>query len=171
MDKRIKTRKIVLLSLLTAGAIILHMVESMLPNPMLVISPGARLGLSNIVTLGILYIYGAKEALIVMLVRVFLGGILYGSPITIIYALFGGLLSLAVMILLKKSKGVSIKGVSMTGAVFHNIGQLIVASVLISNIRIMYYLPIMLISSLGTGLFVGLGGEFLSLRIKAIHKS
>lgn len=150
-----KSRKLVLMSLFIAMALALHVFEGMLPIQFG--TPGAKLGLANIVTIIALYLFGFKEALIIVTVRILMGSFFAGGPTAFIYSLSGGLMSLLVMQLIiwvLKDK-VSIIGVSIAGAVSHSLGQILMAMLVVQNTRIISYLPVLIIVSLGTGIFIG----------------
>lgn len=163
-----KTRKITVISLLVAQGLILHIIEGMLPIPF--IAPGAKLGLTNIITLMSLYLLNFKEVLLVIILRVILSTIFGGGLSSFLYSITGGILSFLVMYLLKKigKDNISIISVSVIGAVFHNIGQIIVAGLIIESSKIIIYLPILMIASVGTGIFVGLTSKYLLPFIKRI---
>ena len=120
------TKKLTLLGLLTAIALILSYVEALLP-PIFVAVPGIKMGLPNIAIIFVLYRFGLKEAAAVSLVRLAAVALLFGSAMTLIYSLAGAVLSLALMSLLKKSNLFSMIGVSIVGGVSHNLGQILVA--------------------------------------------
>ena len=129
--------------------------------PPLILPPGAKFGLANVVTLAALYLLSEVDALIILLARIFLAGMFAGSPTVIFFSLSGGLLSLAAMIFLKRTKNFSIVGVSAAGGFFHNLGQIFAAMIFMSSQKIFFYLPI-----LGTcGIFIGVLIGFLSKEI------
>ena len=148
-----KTKRLTELGLLTALALILFIIEIRLPN--LVPVPGVKLGLANLAVVFVLYGYGWKEAGIVSFVRILAVGFLFGSLFSILYSLAGGILSLAVMAILKKRSGLSMVGVSIAGGVSHNIGQIFVAMAVVESFSLAYYLPILLVSGVLTGLCIG----------------
>lgn len=159
-----KTRDMVLLSLLTAQAIVLHYIESFIP----VIAPGAKLGLANIMTIVTLYIFGTKYALMVSVIRILLGSLLSGNPMGILFGLAGGLLSLTIMAILKKyPKYFSLIGVSTAGAALHNLGQLITAALLYKTKGILFtYMPILMLTSAITGYFIGFASNHIIIYLK-----
>lgn len=156
-----KTRMLVFISVLVAQGMILSFIESMLPIPF--IAPGAKLGLANIITLAAIYLLTFKQATAVVLLRVVLTAATFGSLSSFLYSLAGGILSLLVMAaILKVFKGeISLMGVSVAGAVAHNIGQIIVATIIIHNLLIFTILPILLIVAVPTGIFVGIVAKIL----------
>ncbi|MCR4879684.1 MAG: Gx transporter family protein [Bacilli bacterium] len=148
--------KIALLGVLTAGAIVIAIAESFIPSFTI---PGIKLGLANIVILIILYELGIIEAIIVNLARVLVVGLVRGTFMSMgfIMSLTGALLSLAVMILFYLLiKKFSIVGVSVIGSLFHVIGQIGVAIIYLGTGAVVYYLPIIAISAIITGVIVGL---------------
>ncbi len=151
----VNARKLVFFSLLVTLGTTLHVLEAMLPNPLPF--PGVKLGLANIVTLLALYLYGLREGLLVAVLRVFFGSLLVGTlfSVSFMMSLSGAVISLLVMGLLSRIPLLSILGVSMAGAVSHNVGQLLVASYLIQTNSIFYYLPVLIIVGLPTGLSTG----------------
>ncbi len=146
------------LGILVSLGIVLHIVEGMLPSFFL---PGAKLGLANLVTLIILWRGNVVEATEVALLRIVLGNVLSGNlGIGFFFSLGGGLASLVSMFFFKK-RGFSLWGVSIMGALFHNLGQLVVAYIYMKSTGIFYYLPFLVIFSLPTGLLIGYLGQFL----------
>lgn len=165
-----KTQKITFMSLLVAQGLVLHIFEAMIPVPF--IAPGAKLGLTNIITVVSLYTLNFDEVFFIVVLRVLLSTLLGGSLSTFFYSISGGILSFFVMYILKKiCKGnVSIIGISITGAVFHNIGQIIIAGLVIQNAMIVTYLPILMVASVGTGFFVGITSKYLMPFLKNRNK-
>lgn len=144
----------------TALALIFSYVETLIPINFGI--PGIKLGLANLIIIIALYKMSIREAYALSVVRVVLAGFMFGNLFSIIYSLAGGLLSLTVMTLLKKTDKFSLFGISMAGGVFHNVGQLIVAILVMENLNIVYYMPVLLISGLITGFVIGIvAGEML----------
>lgn len=141
------------MALFVALAMIFSYLEFLLPLP--VPFPGIKLGLANLAIVAPLYLWGLFPALAISLLRIALVGITFGSLATILYSLFGALLSLAVMAGLKKWNVFSVTGVSMAGGVCHNIGQLAAAALIVENIRLFYYLPVLLAAGALTGFAIG----------------
>lgn len=159
MKPPIAAKKLTTLSLLSAIALALYAVESALPP--IVPIPGIKLGLANIITLVVLWKYFAKDAFFVLLVRILLATLFFGQAISLLYSLSGGLLCLLAMIFVKRLlHGHYLFLASMTGAVFHNLGQIGVAFLLTSVPAVLVYLPFLLLSGLVTGLFIGLCARF-----------
>lgn len=146
-------KHIAYLGLLLTLALILSYVESLIP--IFVSVPGVKLGLANLVVLICLYAYPAKYAFLLSGMRVVLAGLLFGSMFSILYSLAGAFLSLVVMLLAKKLFKLEILGVSILGGVFHNVGQLLVAIAVVSNYRIGYLFPYLLLSGILTGAIIG----------------
>lgn len=163
-NNREQIKKLSLLSLLTAAAMILSYVEAVLP-PVFASVPGIKMGLPNIIVIFILYRMGAVSAIAVSFVRIFLTALLFGSPMSFIYSLAGAVFSLAVMMILKKADFLSAIGVSVAGGVFHNLGQILMAMLLLETAAIGYYMIVLAVTGTVAGIFVGLCGAFLMQRI------
>lgn len=127
--------------------------------------PGIKLGLANIVPLYMLYKNGFLPALAVNTARVLLCGVLFGNAMSIVYSLCGGTLAIAVMFLIKKIPVFSAVGVSIAGAVAHNIGQLAAALAVIGLTAVLYYLPFLVVAGVVTGFLVGLAAAYLINRV------
>ncbi len=151
-----KTKRLTFLGLMVGYSLVLYIIEIYIPNPLIAIFPGAKLGLSNIITLISLLIFGVKDTFIILTVRIILSSIFAGPMSYLLFSIGGAYLSLLFMYICNRVKGFSIIGVSILGALGHNIGQLLVASIIVKNINMVGYLPFMLIASLLTGMFVGL---------------
>ncbi|WP_125154689.1 Gx transporter family protein [Clostridium rectalis] len=162
-----KTKKLIFLSLLISIASVIYIIEAQIPVLVPGI-PGIKLGLANAISLFALITMGAKEALIIMLLRTLIGSFFGGTMSSFIYSIAGGLLSNLIMILLYKrfNKYLSIWSISLCGAIFHNIGQLLVASLIIQDFRVYIYLPVLLLAGIITGYFIGLLTNFLYKHIK-----
>jgi heptaprenyl diphosphate synthase len=145
----------VLIALLTGLAIVLMAIERMIPIPVAV--PGVKLGLANVVTLTALYLFTWRDTLSIILLRVLLGSLILGSFSAFMFSLGGALMAFVVMALLVSlaPRLFSVVGVSVCGAVAHNIGQLLVAAAVVQNLRIVSYLPVLLLAAVGTGLATG----------------
>ncbi|MBE5882863.1 MAG: Gx transporter family protein [Lachnospiraceae bacterium] len=155
-----KLKKLTVLSMFTTLALIIFTVESAIPP--LVPIPGIKLGLANIVTLVILHNYSAKDALLVLLMRILLSSFFFGQAMSLLYSLAGGLLCLVAMVLVHRLlQGHILYLISMVGAIFHNLGQLTVAYFITSVPGVLVYLPFLLISGILTGLFTGLCAHFI----------
>ena len=144
----------------TALALIFSYVETLIPIQFGV--PGIKLGLANLIIVIVLYKTDWREALLLSVVRIILAGFIFGNLFSIVYSLAGGFLSLTVMVLLKRTDRFSVAGISMAGGVCHNIGQLVVAMIVVETYQVGYYLPVLLIAGLITGAVIGaVAGEVL----------
>ncbi len=147
-------KRTALLGVLIALALILSYVESLIPIPLPI--PGIKLGLANIVSIAALYRLGVKEGFAISFIRILLSGLLFGNLFSIVYSLSGGVLSYLTAFLLYRTQQFSVAGVSMGAAVAHNLGQLIVASLVLENAGVFYYGPPLMVAGLVTGLVTGL---------------
>lgn len=157
-------RIVALTGVFIALALILSYFESLIP--VFAAVPGIKLGIANIVTMLAMYKLGVKSAIVISAGRIVLSGILFGNLYVIIYSLAGGALSIIVMIILKKIKLFSVVGVSVAGAVAHNAGQIVVAVILMENVNIMYYLPVLIISGVAAGTVVGIFTVYIIKNIR-----
>ena len=144
-----KNRKLANMAMLVALAMIFSYVESLIPINFGI--PGMKLGVANLVTVTGVYFLELPEVFLGVVMRILLTGFLFGNGMSIIYSLAGGILSFLVMALMKRLKGFSVAGVSIAGGVSHNIGQIIVASIVVENLKLVYYLPALLIAGTVTG--------------------
>lgn len=158
-------KKFTRLTMLLSLSVVLNIIESFIP--LFSSIPGLKLGLANIIILIVLYLYSFKDALYVSLLRIILVGILRTGlfSTTFFFSLGGALLSLCMMFLAKKTK-LSIIGVSIVGSIFHSIGQVIVAIILIKNTYIIYYIPWLLLFSIPTGILVGIVSKIVLNNLK-----
>lgn len=159
------SRKISLYGLFIALAFIFSYIESQIPIPFPV--PGIKLGLANLVVIIALYGMGTKEAFVLSIVRILLVGLAYRDPSTLIFSLAGGLLSWLLMALFKKLKLFSMVGVSIIGGIAHNVGQIAVAILYVNNAGLIYYLPVLMISGVISGMLIGILG---AVTIKRLQK-
>lgn len=151
----------------TALALMFSYIETMIPIQFGV--PGIKLGFANIMIVIMLYKSSAKEALLLSIVRIMLSGFLFGNLSSIIYSIAGGVLSLGIMTLLKKQGGFSVIGVSVAGGVSHNVGQLIVAMLVVETYQVGYYFPVLLVAGVLTGLGIGVVSQEVLKRIRNIY--
>ena len=159
-----KTKKVTVLALSVALAMILSFVESQIPA--FVAIPGVKIGLANIVVVFALYKLGWKEAVLVSLIRVLLVSLLFGSIASMFYSAAGAVLSLVGMIALKKTGLFSHVAVSVTGGVLHNVGQIAMACLLLETNVIRYYLPFLILSGTVAGVVIGLLAAVMIRRIQ-----
>ena len=146
--------KVPLFGIYIALALIFSYIELLIPINFGL--PGAKLGLANLVILIVLYNSGWKDALIVSVVRILISGILFGNAFSIVYSMVGGIFSLFTMIVLKKTNKFSMIGISAVGGVTHNIGQLFVAMVVLETVSVRYYLSLLILVGLFTGIIMGI---------------
>ncbi len=160
------SKKTAFLGLFTALALILSFAEALLP-PVFTYAPGIKIGLPNIIIIFLLYRFSLKSAAAVSLVRILITAMLFGSVVSLAYSIAGAVLSLTVMWLLKRLNAFSIPVISIVGAILHNIAQIFVAVALMGTSQLFYYLPILLLSGLISGVLVGVLSTYL---IKVMKK-
>lgn len=148
-----KTKKITLIAVSVTLALVMSYLESLVPLNIAV--PGIKMGLANLVIIFVIYRMGFSEACIVSLMRVLLVAILFGNAMSLIYSVSGAVLSLLVMFIMLKTDRFSPVGVSVTGAIMHNVGQIIAAVFVLGTAQIAYYLPVLLVSGIITGTIIG----------------
>lgn len=153
-------RKNIFLAVLVAIGVSVGYIETLIPLPIAV--PGARLGLSNIVILTTLAVFGYREGFTVACMKSVLLMLLTGNVTSFFYSITGGIFSTIAMILSLEYlvPRISNIGVSEIGSAFHNIGQIFIAGITIHNWRIVSYLPVLLLLGIFTGYFVGLSANF-----------
>lgn len=161
-----KAYRLVILSLFVSMALILSYVESLIPVPLPI--PGAKIGLPNIITLVSLLTLGWPLTLLVVIARVLLAGFMFGGGFSIIYSLAGGLLSLFVMTLILhfSRNDFSLIIISIFGAIAHNLGQVIVASIVVQTSSLMLYFLFLMLLAIPTGFFVGITARELMRLLK-----
>lgn len=167
--QKIPAKTVALMAMMIALAMIFSYVETMIPINFGI--PGVKLGLANLVIVAAIYLFGGKQAFLISIVRIFLSGFMFGNLASIMYSLAGGLLSLAVMLLLKKTDKLSILTVSVMGGICHNIGQLIVAMLVVENLKLIFYVPVLLISGFLTGLLIGIVCRVILPAVKRAYES
>ena len=149
--------KVAYLGVFLALALICSYVESLIPFYFGI--PGVKLGLTNIVVVLMLYCVGTKEAFAISMLRIVLAGFLFGNLFSILYSLAGGMFSFLVMYLLKRTGKLGVLPVSVAGGMSHNIGQIAVAAFVVENINIFYYLPVLFVAGIVTGLLIGVAAQ------------
>ena len=160
-------KKAAYLGLLCAAGILLGYVETLIPFFFGI--PGMKLGLPNLAVVMVLYLYSWRESLAVYLVRILVIGFLFGNVFSISFSMAGGLISLLSMALVKRSGKLDVTGVSMTGGVAHNAGQILVAMAVTENILVGYIFFPLVLSGLITGMLIGiLGGELVKRMRRAV---
>ena len=159
MKKSINVKKMCYLALFCAIAIILSYIETLIPFQFGI--PGAKIGLANITSIILLLCFGFKEALIVMLLRIFIVAATFTNLYMMLYSLAGGIISLAVMALFYKTKLFSNYIVSIIGGIFHNIGQLFIAMIFFNTTTFLYYLPYLLLIGAISGTVIGIIAQII----------
>ena len=151
----------------TALALIFSYVETLIPINFGI--PGVKLGLANLIIVVALYRLPLQEVYLLSIVRILLSGFIFGNYFSILYSLAGGLLSLSVMALLKRRNSFSVMGISVAGGVFHNVGQMTVAMLVVETFSVAYYFPVLMIAGLVTGLLIGVLSNEMLKRLKNIR--
>ena len=159
-----RTKRLTAFALAASLAIILSFIESQIPA--FVAIPGVKVGLANIAVIFALYKFGIKGAATISSVRIIAVSLLFGTPVSMIYSFGGAILSMALMILLKKLTPATEIGVSVVGGVAHNIGQIIVACILLETNVVIYYLPFLLLSGTVAGAVIGIISAIVVKRVK-----
>ena len=162
-----KTKKVAMLGLTIALAMIMSYIEALVPLSFAV--PGIKMGLANIVIIFVLYKIGTKEAILVSLIRVILVSLLFSNVRAMAYSISGAVLSLSIMWLLKKTDKFSFVGVSIAGGIMHNVGQIIMAVILLGTEQIALYLPVLIITGTVTGVVIGIVSGLVINRFKKIR--
>lgn len=157
------SKKIAISGILAALALIFSYIEAILPFQFGI--PGIKLGLANLVVVIALYRLNARSAIAINVVRVLIAGLLFTGLYGAIFSLAGCTASFLIMVLLNKTGRFSVIGVSMGGGVAHTLAQLLVAMVMVSNLRLSYYFPVLLFSGLAAGIIVGIGSYILIQRL------
>lgn len=161
--KKMTTKKTAQLGVYIALAMILSYVESLIPFSFGI--PGIKLGLTNVVTVIMMYTYGIPGALGVAVLRAVLSGFMFGNAFSIIYSVAGCVLSFIFMYILKKTNRFAIISVSAAGGVMHNVGQLIVAANVVKTYSVIYYAPVLIIAGVFTGIIIGIVSDEIVKRI------
>ena len=156
-----------MLGLTIALAMIMSYIEALVPLSFAV--PGIKMGLANIVIIFVLYKIGTKDANLVSLIRVILVSLLFSNVMAMAYSIAGAVLSLSVMWLLKKTDKFSFVGVSIAGGIMHNVGQIIMAVILLGTEQIALYLPVLIITGTVTGVVIGIVSGLVINRFKTIR--
>lgn len=169
MKEKEKARRIALYGILIALAMVMSFVESLIPVPIPV--PGVKLGLANLVTVTGLYLVGIPGTVCITLLRVVLVGLSFGNPYSMIYGLSGSFISLFVMSLAKKYHWFSTVGISILGGVFHNLGQITFAAMVVQTAGVYFYLPALLAAGCIAGTFIGILGGIMTERLTKFTKN
>ena len=164
MKKNSSTKSIAFLGISASVALLLSYIEFLLP-PLFAAVPGIKIGLPNVIIIFVLYAVGAKAAAGVSFVRLCVSSLLFGNPVMFAYSAAGAVLSLLIMIILKKTDKLSTVGVSVAGGVAHNLGQTLLAMILLNTPQISYYMIVLTITGTISGVFIGLCGAYLVKRL------
>ena len=159
--------KVAVFGVFTSLALILSYVELLIPINFGI--PGMKLGLANLLVVILLYKGCPRDALLLSVIRILLSGLIFGNMFSIFYSLGGGLLSLAVMVFLKKTGQFTVAGISIGGGASHNVGQLLVAMFVVQTYQVGYYLPVLLIAGVITGAVIGILSEEVLKRTQSIR--
>ena len=167
-----ETKKFTRLSLLLALSVVINLIEVFIPIFSGIV-PGLKLGLANIVILFVLISYGFKDALYLSILRVILVGILRTGlfSVSFFFSLGGALLSIIMMYLSSRYTKLSIIGISITGSIFHSIGQIVISMLFLDVTTMLYYLPLLLLFSIPTGIITGILSNELIKSFKEIDKN
>ena len=161
-----KNKRIAFLGLFVALAFVLSYIEFMLPLNIGI--PGAKIGIANLAVMVTLYTVGEKNAIALSIIRVVLVGLTFGNVSMMMYSLAGAALSLFAMLIAKRTGKLSMTGVSVLGGVFHNVGQIIVAMLVLETKSLFYYLPFLIIVGTITGVVIGIVSSLITTRVKKI---
>ncbi len=157
------TKRLALSAMLATLALIFSYVEALIPIPVPI--PGIKLGIANLVIVIAIYKLGFRYAFTINCVRVVIAGLLFSGVFGMIYSLAGGIMSIVIMYLLYRMKIFSMVGVSMAGGVAHNLGQLIIASIIVSNVKMLSYFSVLLFSGLFSGILIGIVATLIYVRL------
>lgn len=160
------TGKTAYLGLCLALALICSYVEALIPIPIGI--PGVKLGLANVVMVGVLYLSDWRDAALVSFSRVLLAGFFFGNLYSILYSLAGAVFSLVVMTFIKKTEKLHLISVSAAGGIAHNTGQFLVAAFVVENYRILYYLPVLFLVGMATGVLIGVTASGVLKRLPPV---
>ena len=161
-------KKTAYMGLFLALSLICSYVEVLIPINFGI--PGVKLGLTNIGIVLTMYCIGEKEALGISVLRILLSGLLFGNLFSVLFSLAGGILSFFVMVVGKRFLKLKCIAVSTSGGIAHNVGQLLVAAFVVDNFSVFYYIPVLIVSGVLTGLLIGVIAQELVLRIGKLIK-
>lgn len=147
-------KKVALSAILLALSMIFSYIEVLIPFGLAI--PGVKLGLANLIVVSGIFFLKGKEVFLISVMRIVLVAVLFGNVMTLAYSLAGGIISFLVMFALKHVKGFSVIGISVAGGVSHNVGQILVAICILSSPKLLFYLPILMIAGVITGMMIGI---------------
>ena len=162
-----KVKRTALLGMVTSVALVLAYLEAIL-RPVSTAVPGIKMGLPNLAIIFVLYRFGFKDATVVSALRLFIVALLFGNVMTLAYSTAGAVLSLTLMGILKKTDKSSTVGVSVTGAVMHNLGQILVAVFLFETVQLGYYMIILSVTGSIAGVLIGISAGILLRRTEKL---
>lgn len=162
-------RRVALTGLMTALALIFSYIEVLIPFNFGI--PGVKLGIANLVVIIALYYLGNSYGFLINVARVIIAGLLFTGAFGMLYSLAGALLSFLVMVLLKKTSLFSITGVSIAGGVSHNLGQILIAAVVVGNIKVFVYFPVLIFSGIASGAIIGVVAWLILQRLPSHYSS
>ncbi|GAB2480107.1 Gx transporter family protein [Alkalibacterium psychrotolerans] len=166
-----RTQKMIYISLLSAQAVILGLVERSIPFPF-AFAPGAKLGVANLIIIVAIYTLPFKDSLKVVIMRLLMTTLLGGTISTFMYSFAGAMLSYVGMLIVKfiGGKRVTVIGVSATGGILHNLGQLLVASTIAQTWTVLLYLPVLSFFGILSGIGIGIAANFLMAHVTTIQR-
>ncbi len=161
-------KRTVMISMFAAVAVVLGIIETLIPITISI--PGAKLGLGNIMVLTCLVFFSGKDAVMLIILKTLLTSFILGTFSTFLFSFFGASFSFIVMyVMLRFGKDqFSLIAISVVGGITHNIGQLVAASLVLGTTGIFYYLPVLLISGVVTGIFIGMATRYLVASLRRI---
>ena len=154
-----KTKDVAVIGVLAAFGAILSYIEAILSFSTGI--PGVKIGLANIAVVVALYMYGSKNAFMINIVRIIVVGLLFGNAFSMVFSAAGAIISFVVMVLFKKTNRFSPLGVSAVGGVAHNIGQIMIAALVVDSYSVIYYMPALFIAGIITGVIIGIVSKLL----------
>lgn len=162
-----RTFKSVIIGIFIAQSLVLYLIEGLLPVPF--IAPGAKLGLSNLITVIALYTFPRKrDTAYILLGRIILSTAFAGGINAFLYSIAGAVFSFAAMTFLKKTNRFTLIGVSAAGGILHNWGQMAIACLIVENAKVLLYLPLLSVAGAGTGILIGITAHFTLNRLKRL---
>lgn len=159
-------KNITIIGMLTALAMVLGFVETLIPVNLGV--PGMKLGLANLIVIITLYLFDIKMAAIVSLLRIVLIAMTFGNVSMMFYSISGAFLSLLCMVIAKSIKSFSMAGTSIIGGIMHNVGQIVCAAVVVRTNGVFTYLPVLLFAGIVSGMIIGIAASLVLIRVKPI---
>lgn len=154
-----KSKRVAVCGLLIGLAFVFSYLESLVPISIGV--PGIKLGLANLVVVVALYVLDKRDAFFISMIRILISGLIFSGAFSLVYSFAGGIISFCVMLLAQKNKHLSVTGVSVLGAAFHNTGQILVAAIVMQTVQIVYYLPVLLLSGAVSGALIGIASNII----------